>query len=105
MRTASKRKTPLARGFSREGGTFGLQRTDSTHAIRLLLDAAPIFVAATWPPLNSIRVGIPRTPYFFGVWGLSSMFILATVSRPERLLAISSSAGAIILQGPHHSAQ
>src|SRR5919108_2358999 len=33
------------------------------------------------------------------------MLILATVSLPLRSRAISSSAGAIILQGPHHSAQ
>src|SRR5688572_14225451 len=33
------------------------------------------------------------------------MLILATVSLPFMSLAISSSAGAIILHGPHHSAQ
>src|SRR3546814_14117184 len=52
-----------------------------------------------------MRVGMPRTPYFCGVCGLSSMLILATVTRPPISAAISSKAGAIILQGPHHSAQ
>src|SRR3546814_13964269 len=52
-----------------------------------------------------MRVGMPRTPYFCGVCGLSSMLILAMVTRPSISAAISSSAGAIILQGPHHSAQ
>src|ERR1043165_9098390 len=33
------------------------------------------------------------------------MLILATVSLPLRSAAISSSGGAIILHGPHHSAQ
>src|SRR5215510_6027965 len=33
------------------------------------------------------------------------MLIFATVSLPPRSRAISSSAGAIILHGPHHSAQ
>src|SRR3954451_14373960 len=48
---------------------------------------------------------MPRMPYFFGVAGLWSMLILAIFSLPSRFCAISSSAGAIILQGPHHSAQ
>src|SRR5437588_9704981 len=39
------------------------------------------------------------------VSGLSSTLSLATVSLPWCSDAISSSAGAIILQGPHHSAQ
>ena len=55
--------------------------------------------------LKNISVGMPRTPYFCGVLGLSSMFILATVNLPENSLAIVSKSGAIILQGPHHSAQ
>lgn len=30
---------------------------------------APIMVAATWPFLNNIMVGMPRTPYFVPVTG------------------------------------
>ena len=77
----------------------------STQLARSLFGAAPTFIAATSPPLNSSRVGIPRTWYFVGVSGFSSMFILATVTRPPRSLASSSSVGAMALHGPHHSAQ
>src|SRR5689334_15657877 len=52
-----------------------------------------------------MSVGMPRTPYFIGVCGFSSMLILATVTLPFISAAISSRKGAIILQGPHHSAQ
>src|SRR5260370_2048119 len=64
-----------------------------------------MLVAATWPHLNSIIVGRPRTPYLRGVCGFSSMLTLATVTFPAISAASSSRNGAIILQGPHHSAQ
>src|SRR5204862_1733565 len=80
-------------------------RTDSTHSLSLLLGRAPILVAATWPPLNRIIVGMPRTPYLRGVCGFSSILTLATVTRPSMTVARSSRNGATILQGPHHSAQ
>src|SRR5262250_1541584 len=48
---------------------------------------------------------MPRTLYFCGVEGFSSMLILAMVSLSLRSPAMSSSAGAIARQGPHHSAQ
>src|SRR4051794_9193002 len=79
--------------------------TDSTHSLSLLFGRAPILVAATWPPLNSIIVGMPRTPYFRGVCGFSSILTFATVTRPSISVASSSRNGAIILHGPHHSAQ
>ena len=69
------------------------------------LDTAPTLVASTLPPLNNIRVGMPRMPYLGGVLGFSSMFSLATLSLSPYSFAISSRMGAIILQGPHHSAQ
>src|SRR6267154_1400695 len=79
--------------------------TDSTHSCSLALGSEPILVAATWPFLNRMRVGMPRTPYFIGVSGFSSILILATVTLPAILAAISSRAGAMLLHGPHHSAQ
>src|SRR5207302_1223860 len=82
-----------------------VESTDSTHSKSLLLGKAPILVAATWPPLNRIIVGMPRTPYLRGVCGFSSILTLATVTRPAISVASSSRNGAIILQGPHHSAQ
>src|ERR1700691_665544 len=48
---------------------------------------------------------MPRMPNFGGVCGFSSMLILATLTRSWYSPAISSRIGAIILQGPHHSAQ
>src|SRR5947207_2608312 len=48
---------------------------------------------------------MPRTPYLRGVCGFSSILTLATVTRPAISVASSSRNGAIILQGPHHSAQ
>src|SRR5690242_5310677 len=48
---------------------------------------------------------MPRTPYRPGVSGFSSMFSLAMVTFSPSSPAISSSAGAIIRHGPHHSAQ
>src|SRR5207244_3230835 len=56
-------------------------------------------------PLNRIIVGMPRTPYLRGVCGFSSMLTLATVTLPSMSSARSLRNGAIILQGPHHSAQ
>src|SRR6266404_6087146 len=52
-----------------------------------------------------MSVGMPRTPYFIGVSGFSSILIFATVTLPAILAAISSRAGAMLLHGPHHSAQ
>src|ERR1700743_1449619 len=50
-------------------------------------------------------VGMPRTPYFVGTCGFSSMLILAMVILPSSSADNSSSAGAIMRHGPHHSAQ
>jgi hypothetical protein len=45
--------------------------------------------------LNSMKVGMPRTPYFDGVIGFSSMFNLATVTRVPSSASSASSAGPI----------
>src|SRR5580700_2845323 len=50
-------------------------------------------------------VGMPRTPYLVGTCGFSSILILAMVSLSPISVESSSSAGAIMRQGPHHSAQ
>src|SRR5690606_12131344 len=68
-------------------------------------DSAPTFVATTCPPRNSISVGMPRMPYFAGVDWFSSTFIFAMRTFPSYSRDTSSRIGAIILQGPHHSAQ
>src|SRR5262245_27605998 len=76
-----------------------------SHSTILDFGIAPTFVAATLPSLNTISVGIPRTPKRPGVSGLSSIFSFTTETRSPISDAISSSAGPICLHGPHHSAQ
>src|SRR4051812_10696201 len=67
--------------------------------------AAPTFWPASLPPLNSIKVGIERMPNCEAMPGFSSTLTLAILTLPCISVAISSSAGPIIRQGPHHSAQ
>src|SRR5476651_720992 len=83
----------------------GLGMEPSIHSLILDLGSAPTLVAATWPWEKIIMVGMPRTPYLVGTWGFSSMFNLAIVTLSPSSADNSSSAGAIIRQGPHHSAQ
>src|SRR6185312_8989576 len=78
---------------------------DSIHSLILDLGRAPTLVAATWPCEKIIMVGMPRTPYLVGTCGFSSILILAIVTFSPNSVDNSSSAGAIIRQGPHHSAQ
>src|SRR3954468_6583624 len=77
----------------------------SIHSLILDFGRAPTLVAATCPLEKIISVGTPRTPYFVGTLGFSSMLILAMVTLSLSSPASSSSAGAIIRPGPHHSAQ
>src|SRR5205807_2283821 len=60
---------------------------------------------AIWPFLKIINVGIDWMPYLAAVCGFSSTLSLTILTLPPSVPAISSSAGAIIRQGPHHSAQ
>src|SRR6202044_1928632 len=69
------------------------------------LGAAPTWREAISPFLKIIRVGIDITPYFEAVCGFSSTLSLTILTLPLSEPAISSSAGAIMRQGPHHSAQ
>lgn len=75
------------------------------NSINCVFDSAPTLVAATAPFLKSNNVGIPRIPYLGGVSLFSSTLSLPTVTLPSNSSAISDKIGAIILQGPHHSAQ
>src|ERR1700761_6048151 len=50
-------------------------------------------------------VGRQRTRYLGGTCGFSSILILAMVTFSPSSVDNSSSAGAIMRQGPHHSAQ
>ena len=48
---------------------------------------------------------MPRMPNFAGVAGLESTSIFVKLTLPAYSEATSSTIGAIILHGPHHSAQ
>src|SRR4029077_15144186 len=67
--------------------------------------AAPAWREAISPFLNSISVGIDMMPYFAAVSGFSSTLSLTILTLSPSAPEISSSAGAIMRQGPHHSAQ
>ena len=85
------------------------RRCDQTaaliHCCSLAFGAAPTWREAISPPLKIISVGIDITPYFDAVFGFSSTLSLTILTLSPIAPAISSSAGAIIRHGPHHSAQ
>src|SRR5690606_13279736 len=86
-------------------GIHVVYNAPSRKAVSCDFDSAPTLVAAAWPFLNSIRVGMPRMPYLAAVSWFSSTLSLATVRRPAYSAATSSRMGAIILHGPHQAAQ
>src|SRR5579883_1017375 len=87
-------------------GRRSIRYTDAViHCSSFCFGAAPIWLDASCPFLNSIRVGIDMMPYFAAVPGFSSTLSLTILTLPLSELEISSSAGAIMRQGPHHSAQ
>src|SRR5215468_12383255 len=75
------------------------------HCCSFCFGAAPTWREAISPPLKIISVGIDITPYFDAVFGLSSTLSFTILTLSPMAPAISSSAGAIMRQGPHHSAQ
>src|ERR1700680_3515107 len=75
------------------------------HCSSFCLGAAPTWRDASSPFLNSINVGIDMMPNLAAVPGFSSTLSLTILTLPLSDLEISSSAGAIMRQGPHHSAQ
>jgi hypothetical protein len=75
------------------------------HCCNFAFGAAPTCREAISPPLKIISVGIDITPYFDAVSGFSSTFSFTILTLSPIVPAISSSAGAIIRHGPHHSAQ
>src|SRR5581483_8450178 len=69
------------------------------------LPLAPMSLSWTSPSLNRMRVGMLMTSNRRATSRFSSTLSLAMRSLPACSVAISSRMGAIILQGPHHSAQ
>src|SRR6201988_4948530 len=88
------------------GEKCGVDHTeDVIHCSSFCLGAAPTWREASWPSLNSIKVGIDMMPYFAAVPGFSSTLSLTIFTLPLSEVELSSSAGPIIRHGPHHSAQ
>src|SRR5579885_3453377 len=75
------------------------------HCANFCFGAAPTWREAISPFLNIIKVGIDMMPYFAAVFGFSSTLSLTILTFSPSCSAISSSAGAIMRHGPHHSAQ
>src|SRR6516225_3195963 len=84
-------------------------RADQTaaeiHWCSFCFGAAPTWREAISPPLKIMRVGIDITPYLEAVFGLSSTLSFTILTLSPIAPEISSSAGAIMRHGPHHSAQ
>src|SRR6478752_6674228 len=99
----------IKNGRQRAGRLKIPMRDDHTaaviHCCSFCFGAAPTWREAISPPLKIIRVGIDITPYFDAVFGLSSTLSFTILTFSPIAPAISSSAGAIMRQGPHHSAQ
>src|SRR5665213_327148 len=75
------------------------------HCSSFCFGAAPTWRAAISPFLKIIRVGIDMMPYFDATPGFSSTLSFTILTLSPMVPAISSSAGAIMRHGPHHSAQ
>src|SRR6266576_2953044 len=79
--------------------------TLSRFALRSRLLRMPMTCSSTSPYLKIRSVGTARMPYCVAIDWWSSMLTLPTFTLPSYSLASSSRIGAIILQGPNHSAQ
>src|ERR1700688_3185804 len=92
--------------FAGRNNQFARSQTAAViHCCSFCFGAAPTWREAISPPLKIIKVGIDITPYFEAVFGLSSTFSFTILTLSPIAPEISSSAGAIMRQGPHHSAQ
>src|ERR1700726_1648470 len=101
-----QRKRPAIRRPSGLNDCGGSDQTAAViHCCSFFFGAAPTWREAISPPLKIISVGIDITPYLEAVFGLSSTFSFTILTLSPMAPEISSSAGAIMRQGPHHSAQ
>src|SRR5690606_20450957 len=66
----------------RRGGGSGVQSALSIIWLSWALPTAPIWVAWTWPSLNSSSIGIERTWYFIAVLRFWSMSTFTTLALP-----------------------
>src|SRR5207237_3090604 len=88
---ATVKKVPYASASSRLSKSFLL--------------VTPVTWSRTPPFLKKSSDGIARMLYLKARLWFSSTFTFATLTAPAFSRAISSKSGAIILHGPHHSAQ
>src|SRR5438046_7732949 len=95
----------IAGRFQNEQSIAVDQTVAEIHCCSFAFGAAPTWREAISPPLKIIKVGIDITPYFEAVFGLSSTLSFTILTLSPIAPEISSSAGAIMRQGPHHSAQ
>src|SRR5262245_38645350 len=70
-----------------------------------LLGIAPSIRSTTWPSLNRMKVGMLDTRNCIASFCSASTSSLAIRTLPSISLASSSSSGATMRHGPHHSAQ
>src|SRR5579884_446786 len=70
-----------------------------------VLGTAPTTSSTRWPSLKNSSLGIDMIPYRLASSGSSSTFTFKTLTRPAYSSASASTWGAIILQGPHQTAQ
>src|SRR4051812_10464616 len=107
--TAARLINAEGRRFGRPSQNFSDRRRRHTavviHCSSFCLGAAPTWRAASSPFLKIISVGIDMMPYFCATPGFSSTLSLTILTLSPIWPAISSSAGAIMRHGPHHSAQ
>src|ERR1700742_520738 len=104
-RQPRKQNGRLIAGRSKNLSCEADQQAAVIHCCSFCFGAAPTWREAISPPLKIIKVGIDITPYFEAVFGLSSTFSLTILTLSPITPEISSSAGAIMRQGPHPSAQ
>src|SRR5262245_38049852 len=91
--------------WMRQGQAVVDHTADVIHCSSFCFGAAPTWREDMLPFLKIISVGIDWKPYFAAVCGFSSTLSLTILTFSPSEPAISSSAGAIIRHGPHHSAQ
>ena len=70
-------------GLSSSGQSQHQANCWSMKAVSCDLLMAPTLVAASWPSLKIIRVGMPRMPNLAGMSRLSSTFILVICNLPS----------------------
>ena len=99
------REVPDAELGQHMGRYTGGARSRSMASFRTFFGTAPTTLSTGWPPLKNSRVGMLMMPYRPATSGFSSVLSFMTLSLPLYSEANSSTTGATIWHGPHHTAQ